>query len=299
MLHLPHFRILKGLLLVLFLACWIMPQKPAYRLFTKDGDPITYQGVMEAALQADVVLFGELHNNPICHWLQRELAEDLWTKKGKNLVLAAEMMEADDQIVINEYLQGKILYQHFEKESKLWNNFDTDYKPLLDLAEKHTLPFIASNIPRRYASLVSREGLESLETLSEEARQWIAPLPITVDLELPAYANMLKMMGDVSGHEGMASKAKNFAYAQAVKDATMAHFILESFSPGKLVLHFNGSYHSDNFESIYWYLKKKNPSLKIVTLSCVEQKKLDALAQDYQNRADFIIAIPETMTKTY
>lgn len=297
--YLPIFEKSKGLLLVLILVSWIMPNKPAYRLFDKEGSPRSYQQLLEEAVQADVILFGELHNNPICHWLQRELTYELCKQKGQDLVLAAEMMEADDQVIVDEYLKGQILYQHFEKESKLWDNFETDYKPLLELAKEQKLSFIASNIPRRYASLVAREGLEALDSLSEKAQQWIAPLPIQVDLEMPAYANMLEMMGGASAHGNAGPSAQNFAYAQAVKDATMAHFIMKSYAPGKLVLHFNGSYHSDNFESIYWYLKQKNPNLKILTISSVEQDLLENLELVYHNRADFIIGIPKTMTKTY
>ena len=47
----------------------------------------------------------------------------------------------------------------------------------------------------------------------------------------------------------------NLPKAQAAKDATMAHFILKNFDPNKLFLHFDGSYHSDNYEGIVWWIK--------------------------------------------
>jgi uncharacterized iron-regulated protein len=79
----------------------------------------------------------------------------------------------------------------------------------------------------------------------------------------------------------------------------MAHFILANWQPGKTLLHINGSYHSDNFEGIVWYLKKKNPQLKILTISSIEQPELNKLQDKSKGLATYILAIPSDMTKTY
>ena len=83
-----------------------------------------------------------------------------------------------------------------------------------------------------------------------------------------------------------------------MKDATMAYFILQNFTKGKTFLHFNGSYHSDRFQSIIWYLKQADPNLKIVTISSVEQKDMEDLEKESEGLANFIIAVPETMSKS-
>ncbi|WP_051295818.1 ChaN family lipoprotein [Eisenibacter elegans] len=269
--------------------------KPAYRLFDSNGQESNYAALLKEAVKADVVLFGELHNNPICHWLQIELAQDLHQARENALVLGGEMFEADDQLALNEYLTGLLSDANFESETKIWTNYKTDYKPLIAFAAQKQLPFIATNIPRRYASMVSRSGLEVLEKLPSEVRQWIAPLPIVVDLSLPGYAQMMEMM---QGHGG-GMKAANFAQAQAIKDATMAHRILANWHKDKTFLHFNGAYHSDNHEGIVWYLRKQAPKLKILTISTVEQASIQTLQEDAKQKADFIIATPNTMTKTY
>jgi uncharacterized iron-regulated protein len=273
--------------------------KPAYRFFTAEGKATDYEALLKEAQKADIVFFGELHNNPICHWLQLELTKDMHSEKKEKLILGAEMFEADNQLVLNEYLQKLITDKQLKEDSKVWNNFATDYKPLVDFAQKNNLPFIATNIPRRYASMVSKKGVEVLATLGEESKRFIAPLPIEIDLKLPAYANMIAMMGEGHG-AGMGNmKPEYFAQAQAVKDATMAHFILKNWQAGKTLIHYNGAYHSDNFESILWYLKKAKPSLKILTISSVEQVDLQTLQKDNLQKANFILAIPESMTKTY
>ncbi len=271
------------------------PSLPAYQLFNKQGNTIAFDSMLLQMQQADVILFGELHNNPICHWLQLQATKQLHAKKGENLILAAEMFEADNQLILDEFLTGKIKDNHFESEAKIWNNYATDYKPLVLFAKENKLKFVAANIPRRYASLVAREGLEALTTLNKQAKALIAPQPIEVDLELPGYKNMLAMMGNHGGEE----KANNFAYAQAAKDATMAHFILKNRKKDQQVLHFNGTYHSDNFEGISWYLKKNKPKLKIMTISSVEQTEIKELEEENTGKADFILVIPSDMTKTY
>lgn len=297
--------------------------KPAYQIFDKEGKKTSYKAILEKAQDADIILFGESHNNPIIHWLQIEITKDLYKslsvnksenqskdrgKKSKaknNLLLGAEMFEADNQTILDEYLSDIITEKNFEAEARLWNNYKTDYKPLVEFAKENNLDFVATNIPRRYASLVSKKGLSSLDSFTDDAKRFMMPLPVEVDLKMPAYSNMLKMMGIHSADDGKVSEgAANFAYAQAVKDATMAYRINEYYkksiqdkSKNSIFLHFNGSYHSDNYESIVYYLKKYNPDLKIMTITAADQKDLDNL--DKTGVADFAIVTPLSMTKTY
>ena len=99
--------------------------------------------------------------------------------------------------------------------------------------------------------------------------------------------------------EGMGSHVTpNFPKAQALKDATMAWNIMKYWSKGKVLLHFHGAYHSENFESIYWYLKQAKQDLKIVTIHSVSQKDISELEKDNAGKADFTICVDEDMTKT-
>jgi uncharacterized iron-regulated protein len=61
---------------------------------------------MEKAQQADVFFFGELHNNPIAHWMQLELTQALHEAKEGKVILGAEMFETDNQVLIDEYFAG-------------------------------------------------------------------------------------------------------------------------------------------------------------------------------------------------
>lgn len=263
-------------------------RNPAYQLFNQNGKKISYGKMLKKIKEADIILFGEFHNNPISHWLELELATDLLSDK---LVIGAEMFERDSEQVLADYLSGTIDDAELDSLVELWKNYETDYRPIVDLAKKEGVLFVGTNIPRKYASLVYKSGFEALDTLSTEEKSWMAPLPIAYDPALPGYKKMLNM---ISGHGG-----ENFPKAQAMKDATMAYFILENHKTGGRSLHLNGTYHSDNFEGILWYLQTYAPDFKYLTISTVEQDQLKALDQEYKGRASFILVIPKNMTKTY
>jgi uncharacterized iron-regulated protein len=263
--------------------------KPAYKLYNAKGKSVSYQKMIKTMSDYDIVMFGELHNNPIVHWLQLETTADL--SKNNALTLGAEMFEADNQLPLNQYLAGEIDQKSFDTLARLWKNYPTDYKPLVDFAKQNKLKFIATNVPRSYASLVYKGGFEALDTLTIEQKKWVAPLPIKYDANLPGYLKMKEMMG---GHGG-----DNLPKAQAIKDATMAYFILKNKEANKLFIHYNGAYHSDNYEGINWYLKQENPTLKIITVSVLEQDNINSFNPDEKQKADFIIVVPTTMTKTY
>ncbi len=283
-----------SIIIVTILFSGFKSDKPAYRIFDAKGDKAKYSKLLKEASEADVVFFGELHNNPICHWLQYELTADLYAERESNIILGAEMFETDNQLILNEYLDGYISGKSYKKEARLWPNYTTDYSPLVEFAKDSSLKFIATNIPRRYASLVYKKGFEGLDELTPEAQSYIAPLPIEYDATLVCYASMLEGMEGMGGHV-----TETLPMAQAIKDATMAYSISGHCSDDVLFIHYNGSYHSDNFESILWYLNIYKPGLKIVTIASVEQEDISDLDDEFKNRANFILAIPQDMTKTY
>ena len=273
----------------LLISSTIAQDKKAHQFFDSKGKKVTYEKVLKASEKTDVVLFGEYHDNSLVHWLQLEFTKDL--AKRKNLVLGAEMLEADNQDAVNRYLKGEINQKGLDTLARLWINYKTDYKPLVDFAKSKQIDFIATNIPRRYASLVFRKDLIALDSLTSQEKAWMAPLPIEFDINLPGYKSMMGMQG---GHAG-----EKMPKAQAIKDATMAYFIHKNRIENSVFIHYNGTYHSDNYEGINWYLKKLDDNIKIITIAMVEQKDLGKLESENNNKANFILVIDEDMTKSY
>ena len=276
--------------------------KPAYRLFTGTGKSVKYAKMTKAlATAADVVLFGEEHNNPIAHWLELQVAQDLHNAKADKLVLAAEMFERDVQPTLAGYVTScdSVDEKTFLDNTRPWPNYATDYRPLVELARAHRLRFVGTNAPRPLARQVAKEGAASLTALPVAQQTWLMPLPLTVDPQRPAYRKMREMFGGDAGHGGGGPALDKMVAAQALKDATMAHFIAAARGPGEVVLHFNGSFHSDWRSGICEYLTQAAPGTRLVTISTVSQADLGQLAKENMGRADYIIVVPEEMTKTY
>jgi len=280
----------KLLFLFLFISSTVVAQKKAFVIFDSEGNQTTYQKLVSQSEKSDIILFGELHDNPINHWLQLELTKDLYNK-SKELMLGAEMMEADNQLIIDEYLDGLVTEKKLISEAKVWPNFKTDYLPLLKFSKENNLAFIATNVPRRYASIVYQYGLDTLNFLSDEAKTYIAPLPILYDNSLSSYKEMLAI--------GMGHGGDNLPKSQALKDATMAYFILQNWKKGQTFIHFHGAFHSKNYEGINWYLKQEKKRIKTITIFSCEQDSLKELDKEQVGVADFIIVTPTNMTKTH
>jgi uncharacterized iron-regulated protein len=277
--------------LVLILTSFLgYSQNPeAYKIYNAKGKKVSYPKMVKSLAKQDVVLFGEQHNSAIAHWLQLEVTKKL--SESRNLELGAEMIEADNQEALNLYMLDSIDQKGLDTLARLWPNYETDYAPLVNFAKVNSLTVTATNIPRRYASMVYKGGFESLDTLTDRDKSWMAPLPMAFDANLATYQSILKIMGDHG--------SPKLVMSQATKDATMAHFILKNHTVGNLFLHYNGAFHSDYYEGILWYLKRQSPDLRYATISTVVQSDIDRLETEHVNKADFIVVVDQDVTTTY
>lgn len=87
--------------------------------------------------------------------------------------------------------------------------------------------------------------------------------------------------------------------AQAIKDATMAHWILQTRTEGQPFVHVNGSYHSQDWEGIVWHLRHANPELNVLTLHGETQVNVWVPDSSALNRADFLLLTQAQMTRTH
>ena len=227
-----------------------------HRVFDTRRNRFTdFEAMLADVKSADVVFLGEQHDDPITHRLELATIEGL-ARRRANIVLALEMFERDAQRPLSDYLNGLLPEADFLKASRPWPRYATDYRPMVEWAKARGWPVIAGNVPRRLASVVSRNGLAGLDTLSPGDRQLIA-----TDLNCPRDAyfdRFAKTMGDMSGHaapgapvpteEQKAASLMRIYQSQCVKDETMGEAVasaLEQAPPGALVVHVNGSFHSD------------------------------------------------------
>lgn len=263
----------------------------AYEIYNSKGKKVSFEKMMKDLNGAEFVFFGEYHDNPISHWLELEVLQALYGEHGKDVVLGFEMFEQDQQELLNDYVDEKIDDKTFEDSCRLWPNYKTDYKPLIEFARTNDLTCVASNIPRRYASLLFKKGREALDSLSAEEKSWIVPLEdFVVDTTLSQYAKLQEMQMHGMG---------DFTAAQAIKDATMAYFSLQNMKDGSVLYHVNGSYHSDYHQSIIWYIGQVKTNAIIKNITTVSQDDVTKLEEENKGRADYIIVVKSNMTSTH
>jgi len=300
---------LSTILIFVFFSFNTMAQDPLlWKIYHSDGTPTDYEKMMKTLAEADVIFLGEEHNNALAHWLQMQVVSDLYNIAKSDLMIGMEMFEADNQMVLNEYLTGLIPIDKFESDVRLWNNYKTDYKPIIEFSKKNNIPVIATNIPRRYASRVNKEGgLESLSKLSDQAKAFIAPLPIKFDdkFYISLFADMMghnaAMSKDTAkaGHNEVSPQLLYMSQSQAIKDATMAYFILKNQKKGTKFVHLNGNLHSDNFMGIPAYLKDKNNKLNVVIITTVSVDKPEIFQESNKGQATFLFYVNSKAPKSY
>ncbi len=269
----------------------------AYRIFDSKGAETDFAVMVDSLSRADAVFIGENHNCPISHWMELEISRALYERHGSDLVIGQEMMEADNQLILDEYMAGITSYDRFEAEARLWDNYSTDYYPTVYFAKENKIPFVATNVPRRYASVVSRGGLDALQGLSPEARQYIAPLPIALACDSASTSEKFGAMMLISRRSP--EEMQRLAEAQALKDATMGWFMARNMTPATKFLHINGSMHSDYRDGIIPYLLKYRPSTRVATVTSRRQDEIDVLDPDCLGAADFYIVVPTEFPTSY
>ena len=261
----------------------------AYQIYTDQGKRTSYRKMLKKIAKSELILFGESHDLSLVHWLELKVLESL--AADTDLVLGLEMFEADEQQDLDLFQAGEISQDQLGEKITLWSNYDTDYRPIVDRAIALGLNVVATNAPEEIPREVFRGGFSVLTSLPDDVKGLLPSIPIPYDSRLPGYQKMLDMAhGDMN--------TENFPKAQAIRDATMAHHIVRYVDDHK-VLHLNGSYHSDFYEGICWYIRQYRPATTISTISTVTQEDISSLLPEHEHKADFIICVPEQMPRSY
>jgi uncharacterized iron-regulated protein len=255
-----------------------------------------FESMLADVSKADVVFLGEEHDDPGTHRLERAALEGIGRRRGK-VVLAMEMFERDAQPTLNDYLAGNIGEADFLKVSRPWPKYVTDYRGMVEFAKAKGWPVIAGNVPRRLASLVGRKGLVSVDSLPPTDRAFMA-----AQFECPRdkyFDRFTETMGDMSGHgqakitpQEAAAMIGRFYEAQCVKDETMGEAIAAAREkyPESIVVHVNGSFHSDFAMGTAERARRRLSGQRIAVVSFVPATDLDTVdGKKIRKQGDYIV----------
>jgi uncharacterized iron-regulated protein len=245
---------------------------------------------------ADVLFFGEEHNDSTGHQLEFMLFKKLTEKYPEKTALSMEMFETDCQNVLDEYLHGFIREKNFITEARAWHNYK-DYRSLIELAKAGHVPVVAANAPARYTNMANRLGLNGLEQLSPIGKSYLPPLPI--DTATGAYyEKFLQIMG---GH-GALPPGMQMYQAQNLWDATMGWSISRFYKAHRdfKILQLNGGFHSEEKLGTAAQLKKYAPKAKIINIAAYADDSFDNPDwSKLSKNGDYIILTDPKLAKTF
>lgn len=270
-------------------------EKNHYKIYdTKLQKVVQTDDIISAMEQADVLFFGEEHNDSIGHYLETKILKDLFQKFGKRTALSMEMFHTDIQDVVDEYLAGAISEKNFIKEARAWNNHK-DYRPAVEFAKENNLAVIAANAATRYSNAVTMKGMTALSQFPKTIKKYLPELPIDT-LTGRYYDKFIETLG---GHSMGGMKIYQ---TQNLWDATMAWSIqkhLKKYKNSK-ILHLVGRFHSDEKLGTFAKLVQQNPkirALNISSFSADDFKNPDW--QKYSNLGDYIIVTDPDVKRSY
>lgn len=283
-------------------ALTVLPERYVpHRAFDTDRNRFSdFEAMLAELARADVVFLGEQHDDPRTHRLQLAVLEGLARRREGHIVLSLEMFERDVQPSLDTYLAGTSTEAEFLASSRPWPNHRADYRPLVEFSRSLGWPVIAANVPRRLAQVVSRRGLIALDSLSDADRAFVATAR---SCPRDAYQQRFaETMGDMSGHGMQMTKEQSdamvqrFYEAQCLKDETMAESIVQARSThNTLVVHANGSFHSDYRLGTAERVKRRLPKARIAVVSFVPVADLDrANGKPRRKLGDWVVFTLET-----
>ncbi|MCG2616742.1 ChaN family lipoprotein [Terrimonas sp. NA20] len=269
------------------------PWSDHYKIYdTKNKKTISITDLVGSVKEADVLFFGEEHNDSIAHRLQDTLYRSLLNQYG-TVTLSMEMFERDCQLVLDEYLQSFITDERLVKEGRAWNNYK-DYRPIVNTAKERQQKVIAANAPRRYVNMTSRKGLKSIDSLSKNAKTYFAKLPLDT-INAPYQEKFSKIMG---GRQ----TSSNVYYAQTMWDATMAESIYKYWKKNRntKVFHLNGRFHTDDQLGTFTQLQRSNKKIKIQNISCFPATDFNNPQwSQYESLGDYVIITNPDIARTF
>lgn len=246
-----------------------------------NDEEISLSQAVKIASDYDVVFFDEYHDQTSIHQAEQDFFAEFYGQNPQT-ILSMEMFERDVQSVVDGYLQDEFTEEEFLASSRPWDNYMTDYRPLVEFAKEKNLAVLAANIPRRMAAQYAKTGDFSL--ISAQDKMY---LPHKHIVEYGAYYDKFKDYMS-QGQDGKPMKMtperiELFYKAQCLKDDTMAESISLFADAHKdtKILHVQGSFHGDEHLGVVEKLNKLNPVLKTMVVTPVEAKDYEQVKHKY------------------
>ncbi len=233
-----------------------------------DNKFISHRKLIEELATADFRLLGETHDNPDHHRLQAWVIGKI-VGQGKHPAIIFEMIERNQSTALQDYLANPDagaagLGAALGWKERGWPDWSI-YQPIAEAAMELGLKINFGNENRTIVREMAVNGLESL------GADRLEDLKLDIPLSEPLGTALSSQI--VEAHCDMLPQdvATAMAGAQRLRDAVMAEQMVLNGGAGDAVL-IAGSGHARTDRGVPWYLARRAPGKKTLSLMFVEAK---------------------------
>lgn len=273
--------------ILFFLGCTIclaaedVKKQPVEIYQSSKKSKVSWNVLEAAARDVDVIIFGEDHDDKAGHAWKLEALKLLAIKLP--VTLSLEMLERDQQVMVDEFLRGDITEKAYLGGSKFWPNYTEHYHPLVAFAKEKDLSVVASNIPKRYANLVAKGGLEALYKIRSP---YLPPIYLIRQNRQKDYEDRVAAQLAAHAGSGFTPDRQKFIDAQYLWDTSMTDAVAAAFyAKGRRVVHVNGRFHSERNSGVAYRLRQLG--LKVLVVNIFPGPETD------WQLADFLVITPK------
>ncbi|GAB4389354.1 MAG: ChaN family lipoprotein [Thermodesulfovibrionales bacterium] len=229
-------------------------------LRVSDGREIGFPALVEEIRGADVVLVGELHDNPGHHEVQLAVIKAL-REGGARVAVGLEMFASRSQPALDSWVRGGMDPRRFI--SVYYDNWRMPwplYAGILTYLREEGIPAVGLNVPQRITQKVAEMGFDSLTP--EELRD--LPPGLSCDVS-ESYRDYIREM--YSMHDTRDRSFEHFCEAQLLWDKAMAWRLLKYLreNPGTTVVVLAGLTHAMK-RGIPWQMDRMSEGLRYKVL---------------------------------
>lgn len=241
-----------------------------------EGRVLPFPALADALAQNRVVFVGEVHDRYDHHLNQLALLQALH-QRNPNLAIGVEWFQQPFQLVLNDFLVGKISEAELLRRSEYFDRWRYDYRllrPILEYAKANRLPILALNAPVELTRKVSSGGLDALAPNERAQLPEISPPDSSYE------ARLKKIFAQHSRSEG---EFDHFMLVQRIWDETMANNVVRYLKthPQHQMVVFSGSGHISFGAGIPHDVAQQLPGISLATVVSSDPQDIEPEMVDY------------------
>jgi uncharacterized iron-regulated protein len=232
-----------------------------------DGRAVSEATLLDAAQEADFVLIGERHDNRDHHVLQARIVSGLQRDPRRRRALAFEMISADRQLDLVEYLDAHPgdaagLGVAVDWAASGWPDWAL-YEPIARAALANGAEIVAADLDQAQRRAVFEQGAGALRT------SFVRRTGLDLDLSATLTSELRDELNEAHCGQAPPAVVGGMYHVQRARDAMLAdRLAVASGQAGGILIAGNGHVHKDR--GVPWYLRRLAPEARTLSIGLLE-----------------------------